>query len=186
MKTKSNTALVIDDSNTSCTDKTSAAVPRAALRSWFVLYTKARYEFKVAQGIAALGLEVYCPMVTELKHYSDRKKKVQRPLLPSYVLVKLTEKERPSVFEVPGVVRYVFWLGKPAVVREEEVTALKNNINGVYERISITHLQKGDALEIPSGPFKGQQGTVITANKHKIKLALPGLGILVTLTQIAA
>ena len=181
MKTKSNTALVTDDSNTSYTKKSSGA----ALRNWFVLYTKARYELKVAQGIDALGLEVYCPMVTELKHYSDRKKKVQRPLLPSYVLVKLTEKERSAVFEVPGVVRYVFWLGKPAVVREQEIEALKNNINGVYERISITHLQKGDALEIPSGPFKGQQGTVITTDKHKIKLALPSLGILVTLTQIA-
>ena len=83
------------------------------------------------------------------------------------------------------MVRYVFWLGKPAVVREQEIMTLKNSINGVYERISIMHLEKGDALEIPSGPFKGEQGTVITVDKHKIKLALPSLGILVTLTQIA-
>lgn len=155
-------------------------------KSWFVLYTKARHELRVAKGIEALGLEVYCPMVKELKYYSDRKKKVARPLLPSYVLVKLTEKERAQVFEVPGVVRYVFWLGKPAIVREEEIETLKNNSNGVYERIAISHLKKGDPLEIPSGPFKGNRGNVLAVDKHKIRLELRSLGVLVTLTQITA
>ena len=153
---------------------------------WYVLYTQPKKERKVTDGISTLGIEAYCPMFTQIKQYSDRKKKVQQPLLPSYVLVRLLEKDRSKVFDVPGVVRYVFWLGKPAVVRECEIETLRNSAKGVYDRISITNIQKGDVMEIPSGPFKGQQGTVLTTDKHKIKLALPSLGILVTLTQIAA
>ena len=95
---------------------------------WFVLYTKPNFEIKVAQGIKALGINAYCPVYTQIKQYSDRKKKIEKPLLPSYVLVELSEKDRPKVFTIYGVVRYLFWLGKPAEVREEDIELLKSNL----------------------------------------------------------
>jgi len=49
-------------------------------------------------------------MVTQIKQWSDRKKKTETPLIPSYVFVNIEEKNRNDVFEVPGVVRYLFWL----------------------------------------------------------------------------
>ena len=96
---------------------------------WFVLYTKPNFEIKVAEGINLLGINAYCPVYTKIKQYSDRKKKVQKPLLPSYVLVKLLDEDRPKVFDIRGAVRYLFWLGKPAEVREEEIQMLKSNLN---------------------------------------------------------
>ena len=36
--------------------------------------------------------------------------------MPSYVLVNINENERPNVFNIPGVIKYLFWLGKPATV----------------------------------------------------------------------
>ena len=83
---------------------------------WFALYTKPRNEKKVAENLAALGIEVYCPLVTTIKQWSDRKKKVESPLIPSYVFVKIEEANRKEVFQVSGVVQYVFWLGKPAKI----------------------------------------------------------------------
>lgn len=148
---------------------------------WFVLYTRPQYEIKVAEALQGLGIRAYCPVYTQLKQYSDRKKKVEKPLLKSYVLVKIADRDREQVFAIPGVVRYVFWLGKPAVVREEEIELMKNNLGGIYESICVEQLQKGAAYTISEGPFKGQQGKVVTLLKNRIKLELPSLGVLVTL-----
>jgi transcription antitermination factor NusG len=151
---------------------------------WFVLYTKSNRELKVAEGINALGINAYCPTFMQIKHYSDRKKKVQKPLLPSYVFVQLSEQDRPKVFNIPGVVRYLFWLGKPAVVREEEIELLRNNLKGVFDDTKISKLVKGKEYTIPSGPLKGLKGTVLGVLKNKLRLELPSLGLFVTLSRV--
>ena len=150
---------------------------------WFVLYTKANFEIKVADGINALGINAYCPTYMQIKHYSDRKKKVQKPLLPSYVLVQLEDKDRPKVFDIRGAVRYLFWLGKPAQVREEEIKLLKSNLKGNYEDALISKLSVGKEYTIPSGPLKGRKGTVLDVLKNKLRLELPSLGLFVTLSR---
>lgn len=148
---------------------------------WFVLYTKPQFEIKVTEALEKIGVKAYCPVYTQLKQYSDRKKKVIKPLLQSYVLVRIQDKDRDQVFAVPGVVRYVFWLGKPAIVREEEIKLMENNLAGIYESISVTSLKIGAAYTIPDGPFKGQYGNVLHFDHNKIQLELPSLGMLVTL-----
>ena len=148
---------------------------------WFVLYTKPQFELKVAKSLKSLGIQAYCPVYKHIKQYSDRTKKVEKPLLKSYVLVKIDDKDRKLVFAIPGVVRYVFWLGKPAVVREEEIELMESTLACVYRSISVTQLQKGSAFNIPAGPFKGQVGKVVNLVKNKIKLELPSLGVLLTL-----
>ena len=150
---------------------------------WFVLYTKPNYELKVAEGINSLGIHAYCPTYTQIKHYTDRKKKVQKPLLPSYVMVQLAEQDRPKVFTIPGVVRYLFWLGKPAEVREEEIVLLKKNLSGIFDEVRISKLSIGKEYTIPSGPLKGKTGTVIDILKNKLRLELPSLGLFVTLSK---
>ena len=150
---------------------------------WFVLYTKPNYEIKVAEGINSLGIHAYCPTYTQIKHYTDRKKKVQKPLLPSYVMVQLAEQDRPKVFAIPGVVRYLFWLGKPAEVREEEIVLLKKNLSGIFDEVRISKLSIGKEYTIPSGPLKGQTGTVVDILKNKLRLELPSLGLFVTLSK---
>jgi hypothetical protein len=60
-----------------------------------------------------MGIFCYCPTVTIIKQYSDRKKKILKPLLPSYLFVFVEEEKRNDVFSVFGIVRYMFWLGKP-------------------------------------------------------------------------
>ena len=148
---------------------------------WFVLYTKPQFEIKVAEALQKIGVRAYCPVYTQLKQYSDRKKIVTKPLLRSYVLVKIEDKDRDQVFEIPGVVRYVFWLGKPAIVREDEIVLMENNLSGIYESISVSTLEKGAAYTIPEGPFKGLSGKVVHLDHNKMQLELPSLGMLVTL-----
>ncbi len=148
---------------------------------WFVIYTKPQFELKVTQSLEAMGIQAYCPVTTQIKQYSDRKKKVIKPLLRSYVLVRISDRDRNQVFSIPGVLSYVFWLGKPAIVHDKEIELMENTLAGVYESISITHLEKGSIYNISEGPFKGQEGKIINLVKNKIQLELPSLGVLLTL-----
>lgn len=151
--------------------------------TWFALYTKPKWEKKVADRIEKSGIEVYCPMVTQIKQWSDRKKKVETPLIPSYVFVNIAEKNRNDVFDIPGVVRYLFWLGKPAIVREVEILALKESLKETLSSVEISAYKTGDTINISSGPFKGKEGTIKQVGKNRMQLVLKELGMLITLTK---
>ena len=156
------------------------------MKKWFVLYTKPHQELKVVQQLEEIGISSYCPTVKLIKQYSDRKKKIEKPLMSSYVMVFIEEHKRNEVFSVFGIVRYLFWLGKPAVIAEKEITLMKNHLNGVYSAVSLTTLTKGQLLKIAEGPLAGRWKRVIEAQKNKIKLQLESLGMLVTLKREAA
>lgn len=149
---------------------------------WFVLYTKPRNEKKVAERLEKIGLTVYCPMTIQVKQWSDRKKKIEVPLFNSYVFVYLPEANRNLVFEVPGIVRYLFWLGEPAVVRDEEIKTLQNWLSSDFTALEVTTLKPGDTITLKDGAFKNQQATIKTISKNKMQLVLNSLGVLVTLT----
>ena len=151
------------------------------MKKWFVIYTKANQEIKVTEQLNEIGISCYCPTVTIIKQYSDRKKKILKPLIPSYVFVFTEERRRNDVFSVFGVVRYMFWLGKPAVVREKEIELMKQYLNGEFQSVSLTNFTKGQLHRISEGIFAGNIGRVIEIQKNKIKLQLESLGMIVTL-----
>lgn len=145
--------------------------------NWYVVYTKPKWEKKVAEQLVQRGIECYCPLVTQIRQWSDRKKKVEVPLFNSYVFVRLEEKDRNLVFQSSGVVRYLFWLGKPAIVREEEIATIKNwlSMPDAYE-VSVAALQVGDKIVLDSGPFQSQEAVVQEVNKNSYVLFLESLG----------
>ena len=150
---------------------------------WFVLYTQPRNEKKVAERLGKLGITAYCPMTIQVRQWSDRKKKVEVPLLNSYVFVHLEEANRKLVFEVPGIVRYLFWLGEPAIVRDEEIKTLQNWLSLDFAELEVKALKPGDTIMLKEGAFKNQEARIKTISKNKMQLVLTSLGILVTLTS---
>lgn len=150
---------------------------------WFAIYTRPKNEKKVTNSLAKMGIEVYCPMVTQMKQWSDRKKKVESPLISSYVFVNLEEKERNTVFEVHGIVRYLYWLGKPAIIQDHEIALLKDNLKGILTSVEVKGIQPGDSLTISKGPFRGKEGIVSQVEKNKIRLVLKELGVLITISR---
>jgi len=155
-------------------------------KKWFVVYTRPQQELKVAQQLNVMRITNYCPTITIVKQYSDRKKKVTKPLLSSYIMVQLEEKERQKVFACNGIVRYLFFLGKPAVVPAIEINLMQNHLNGVYIDSKVTTLCVGDSHTINHGPFSGVLGKVVESNNIKVKLELASLGMSITLKKQVA
>lgn len=148
---------------------------------WYALYTKPRYEQKVSKALMERGVETYCPVITEIRQWSDRKKKVKTPLFKSYVFVNIEENERGFVFDVPGVVRYLFWLGRPAIVRDEEIEAIRQWMEeDAVDEVQVEDLSPGDKLTISSGAFKDQKAIIKEVGKKRMRLILPNLGCTVS------
>ncbi|MBF4517643.1 UpxY family transcription antiterminator [Flavobacterium sp. ANB] len=145
--------------------------------SWYVIYTKPKWEKKVAEKLNQIGIECYCPVTIQIKQWSDRKKKVEVPLFNSYVFVQLLEKDRNSVFQIAGVVRYLYWLGKPAIVRDEEIESIKNNLASPnISEVSVSSIQVGDRIKLESGAFSNQEAIVKEVSKTHYILVLEALG----------
>jgi len=88
---------------------------------WYAVYTKPRWEKKVHATMTSRGLESYCPLNKVRKQWSDRVKLVEEPLFKSYVFVHVAEEEQTRVRMVDGVLNYVYWQGKPAVIKDKEI-----------------------------------------------------------------
>ena len=145
---------------------------------WYVLLTKPRSEKKVAERLKNKGIEVCCPVRTELRQWSDRKKKVAVPLLPSMVLVNLNDDDRNSVFDVNGVVRFLFWLGQPAEVSEDEIDALVS-IEEKHTILEVNRITKGDVIDLKGLGFNTEKGTVKYVSGNQCWLILHNLGYVV-------
>ena len=145
-------------------------------KKWFVIYTKPRNEIKVSQRLSVLGIENYTPTRMEIRQWSDRKKKTLVPLLSSMVLVSIHEKEVNKVFEVAGVVRYLFEKGKRAEVSNEEVLAMKYYLENTYYS-KQKELAVGKTVKVP---LLEEQATVIAVKGKNCLAQLRKLGAVVS------
>lgn len=145
--------------------------------NWYVVYTKPKWEKKVAEQLIKNGIECYCPLTIQIRQWSDRKKKVEVPLFNSYVFVRLDDKDRNIVFQSAGVVRYLFWLGKPAIVKDDEIHTIKKWLEAPdkYE-VVIDAVKIGDKITLDSGPFASQKAIVQEINNNHYLLVLESLG----------
>ena len=146
------------------------------IEKWFVLCTKPRNELKVLNRLSSLGIDAYTPSRIELRQWSDRKKKVLVPLLPSMVLVRLDEKEVQKVFDIPGVVRYLFEHGTRAVVLNEEVQAMKMYLENIHI-LNKQGLSEGDTVQVP---LLDQEAILLSVKGKKCIAQLKKLGAIVS------
>jgi transcription antitermination factor NusG len=145
--------------------------------NWYVIYTKPKWEKKVADKLNQIGIECYCPLIIQMKQWSDRKKKVEVPLFNSYVFVQLADIDRNTVFQVSGVVRYLFWLGKPAIVRDDEINSIKTSLKAPnISDVSVTSIRVGDHIKIETGAFSNQDAIVQEVSNTHYILVLESLG----------
>ncbi|HVS97228.1 MAG TPA: UpxY family transcription antiterminator [Puia sp.] len=145
--------------------------------NWYAVYTKPRWEKKVAEHLAKNRFESYCPLNRVLRQWHDRKKFVQEPLFASYVFVRTEECRHVELSRISGVVNLVYWLRKPAVIREEEIEAIKR-FTHEYTNVQLekTAVNVDDKVRVIKGPLITQEGNVIAVKSRTVKIALPSLG----------
>ena len=147
-------------------------------KNWFAIYTKPRWEKKVNVVLERKGIEVWCPLQKIQKQWSDRKKIVEEPLFKSYVFVHIDTTERTKVLMTDGVLNFVYHVGKPAIIRHEEIDIIKRYLAEEQASISIQSLSSLDEntrIKVNHGVFMDSTGTVIKGGKKKVYVKLESL-----------
>ena len=143
---------------------------------WFAVYTKPKTEKKVAKRLTQAGFESFLPLQTEIRQWSDRKKKVKVPLINSYVFVQSYSTNIYEVYKVPGVINILTYLNKYAIVKDSEIENLRILIKSGLPMQTLNtpiNLSKGTNVTITKGPFQGLFATYLTtAGKHKVIVTL--------------
>ncbi len=131
-------------------------------KTWYAVYTRPRWEKKVASLLLEKGIEHYCPINKTVKQWSDRKKVVLEPLFKGYVFVNLEEEKKWEVKKVSGILNFVYWLGKPAQIRDEEIDIIRKFLNE-FDDVQVE--QKGfvvnSEVRIKQGVLMNYNGIVI-------------------------
>ena len=146
-------------------------------KNWYALYTKPRWEKKVYELMVKQGIEAYCPLNRVRKKWSDRMKWVEEPLFKSYVFVRIPESEQTTVRMVSGVVNFIYWLGKPAVVRDRDIQTIRKFLNDHTEVwAEPVALQKDARITIRQGAFMDREGKVVKVFNNKVQVVIESIG----------
>ena len=146
---------------------------------WYAVYTRPRSEKRVDTLLQKKFIESWCPLQKVERQWSDRKKIILQPLFTSYVFVHITEKQKIAVLETDGVINYVHYLGKPAIIRDEEIQLIKTYLqeeNADITTQSWESLEEAIKVQITGGVFMQNTGTVIKSGKKRLYVKLESLG----------
>ena len=145
--------------------------------NWYVVYTKSKCEKKVVASFERKGVKTFCPMNYKKVKSFGRSKTIVDPIFKSYVFLKMTEQDVSLIKHVDDVINILYWKGKPAIIEEEEIEAIKE-FAFTYGKIELQkiNVNLGEPLSVIDEPFYSIEGKLLALKNKTIKLFLPSLG----------
>lgn len=147
------------------------------LKNWYAVYTKPRWEKKICEQLERKGLSFYCPMNKIRRKWSDRYKVIEEPLFKSYVFVHISEEEKARVRMTDGVVNFLYWNGKPAMIKEHEIDMIRKFLNEYTDvQARPVQLEDGQRVRVKTGLMMDTEGIVIKVLNNRAYVLLESLG----------
>lgn len=145
---------------------------------WYAVYTRPRWEKKVASLLEEKGIVNYCPLNKVNRQWSDRKKVVLEPLFKGYVFVRVAEANKWELLTVNGIVNYVHWLGKPAHIRDHEIATIRRFLHE-FSDVEVTEnkLAIHTAVQVKQGVLMHYRGIVLELHGNRAKVRIESMGI---------
>ena len=140
-------------------------------KNWFAIYTKPRTEKKVYDRILESGIEAYLPLITTIRIWSDRKKKVTSPLISSIIFIRIEEMKLNEIYKIQGITGVLKYLKRPAKIKDVEIENLRilSNDSENISTLENESFEKGDTVRVIKGPFLGLIAQCFeTKGKHRI------------------
>ena len=146
---------------------------------WFAVYTKPRWEKKVAGLLDENGIENYCPLNKVIKQWSDRKKIVLEPIFKSYVFVRVPDASKWDLKNISGILNFVYWLGKPARIRDEDIHTIKKFLNEFsdVQIEEVSGLQVNSKVRVKQGVMMNYNGILVEINGSRAKVRIETMGV---------
>jgi len=138
---------------------------------WYAAYTSPRHEKKIADQLEKSEVECFVPMYVSVRRWKDRRKQLKLPLFPGYVFVKILLQDRLRVLRTPGVLQFVSFSGRPAVIPDREIDTLARGLAKGQCAQPHPYLKAGHRVRVNSGPLSGVEGVLIR-RKDRFRLVL--------------
>lgn len=150
-------------------------------KRWLAAYVKMHHEKRVRDRLTAMGIENFLPVQEEVRQWSDRKKKVERVLIPMMIFVNVDTEEQRSIITDPSILRYLTLRGEhtPTEIPAEQMERFRFMLDHSDSAVSFStdDLQPGEKVRVIKGPLAGLEGELITVEgKSKIAIRIHQLG----------
>lgn len=146
--------------------------------NWYAINTKPRWEKKVAQVLDIKGIENYCPLSMVVKQWSDRKKVIFEPIFKCYVFVKIEEQKKWDIRKIDGILNYVYWLGKPAKIKNEEIDTIKKFLNEFSDvTVESIGLQLNQKVRVKQGMLMNYEGILLELKGNRAFVKIESMGL---------
>ncbi|HET7439694.1 MAG TPA: UpxY family transcription antiterminator [Terriglobales bacterium] len=159
----------------SSVQSTSSALPHLPVEyleaRWYAAYTNPRHERQVALQLDRTNIESFVPVYRSVRRWKDRRKELELPLFPGYVFVHIALRDRLRILQLPGVVHFVSFHGKPAPLPASDIEALRNGLSRSALAQPHPYLKIGRRVRVHSGPMAGMEGILIR-RKDKFRVVL--------------
>ncbi|MGI8581146.1 MAG: UpxY family transcription antiterminator [Chitinophagaceae bacterium] len=145
---------------------------------WYAVTTRPRWEKKVAKILESRGVEHYCPLNKVVRQWSDRKKVILEPIFKSYVFVRIDEQKKWDLKRIDGIINYVYWLGKPAKIKEEEINIVKKFLNEFNDvQVEQIGFQVNQKVRIKHGVLMDYEGILVEVSGNRAFVKIESMGI---------
>ncbi len=128
---------------------------------WYAAYTCANHEKRVAEQLKQRAVEHFLPLYESVRRWKDRRVRLELPLFPGYVFVRLALRDRLQVLQIPSVVRLVGFNGLPTALPDNEMERLRNGLTRQLHAEPHPYLTVGRRVRVRRGPLQGAQGILI-------------------------
>lgn len=150
---------------------------RSAAPNWYALFVRYQHEKFVALGLAGKNIEAYLPLYASTRRWQDREKQLWLPLFPSYVFVRESMDRQLQMISTPGVIHIVRFGGRPAIVSQEQIIAVKKILESHATVTPHPFLTCGDRVRVKGGPLSGLEGILIRKkNRAQLLVSMEMLG----------
>lgn len=139
--------------------------------NWYALFVRYQHEKFVALGLSNKNIEVFLPLCTSTRQWQDRKKQLSLPLFPSYVFVRENMERQLQIISTPGVIHIVRFGGRPAIVSQSQITAVRKILESHCAVEPHPFLTCGDRVRVKSGPLTGVEG-ILTRKTNRARLVI--------------
>ena len=151
-------------------------------KRWVAALVQMNCEKKVATKLDKLGIENYVAIQTEEHQWSDRKKKINRVVIPMVVFIRLVKDEEDKFRRLSFILKFITYPGSKELatpIPDEQIDKLKFLLHNADAKVSIVeNLKVGDKVRLVRGPMKGLEGELsyIEENKPIVAIRIDGLG----------
>ncbi len=128
---------------------------------WYAGYTASRHEKRIAEQLQQRGVEHFLPLYDTVHRWNNGRHRVQLPLFPGYVFVRIALRDRLQVLEIPGFVRLVGFSSVPVPLPDSEIHAMQQAFQQGIHAEPHPYLTTGTCVEIVRGPLQGMKGILL-------------------------